>query len=143
MKQSFCFSPIPHNMNATTAFRSHMLKNKPQHLGTLKIGEIVQQISNLFISVERILTIICIPSIFYSDTEDFVPAALEGTFVPAMADEAVCFNVTIMDDTMVESTESFLVNFMSSDSAYLSGGLATISILDNEGDTPCYMLEKI
>ena len=60
-----------------------------------------------------------------------------------MADEAVCFNVTIMDDTMVESTESFLVNFMSSDSAYLSSGLATISILDNEGDTPCYMLEKI
>ena len=94
-------------------------------------------------SVEHISAIICIPSIFYSDTEDFVPAALEGTFVPAMADEAVCFNVTIMDDTMVESTESFLVNFMSSDSAYLSSGLATISILDNEGDTPCYMLEKI
>ena len=92
-------------------------------------------------SVEHISIII--PYIFYSDTEDFVPAALEGTFAPAMADEAVCFNVTIMDDTMVESTESFLVNFMSSDSAYLSSGLATISILDNEGDTPCYMLEKI
>jgi len=131
-------------MNATTAFSSHLLKNKPQLLGTLKIGEIVQQISNFCLSsAEHILTTICIPSIFYSDTEDFVPAALEGTFVPAMADEAVCFNVTIMDDTMVESTESFLVNFMSSDSAYLSSGLATISILDNEGDTPCYMLEKI
>lgn len=49
MQQSLCFSPTPHNMNATNAFRSHLLKNKPQLLGTLKIGEIVQQISNLFI----------------------------------------------------------------------------------------------
>ena len=51
-----------------------------------------------------------------------------------MVNEPICVSIPITDDAMVEDTESFLVNFISSDRAYLSGGPATVFILDNEGD---------
>ena len=52
-----------------------------------------------------------------------------------MTNETICVNVTIVDDDVLEDTESFLVTVTSSDSAYLAGRPATVFIMDNDGNT--------
>lgn len=72
---------------------------------------------------------------FRTDTMDYVPFSFERTFVPSMTNETICVNVTIVDDDVLEDTESFLVTVTSSDSAYLAGRPATVFIMDNDGNT--------
>jgi hypothetical protein len=56
-----------------------------------------------------------------------------------------CFNLTILDDTLVEANETFSVQLTSIDGQVMAtppGGLLNVTILDNDGKhiiTPCWV----
>ena len=58
---------------------------------------------------------------------------MDLVFTPSVT--VLCQNVEIMDDSVVEDTESFFVSVDSSDPVTLSAQLATVSILDNQDRT--------
>lgn len=65
---------------------------------------------------------------------DFVPTS--GTLTIAAGQAAGTITVPTIDDSTIESTESFTVNLSSPTGAAIGAGLATGSIIDN--DTPSY-----
>ena len=72
-------------------------------------------------------------SSFFSDGEDFVLMEDELTFEPGMLHQ--CIAVRIVDDEILEATESFSLVFNNSKSLSVVLGLdtVTIEILDDDG----------
>ena len=71
----------------------------------------------------------------YKDGADFVSTAMDLTFL-ASADPPpqMCFNVSIIDDDILESAESFTVGLSTVDSAVMLVNDETlVTIVDNNG----------
>lgn len=63
-----------------------------------------------------------------------------GTFSPDTQDAPICFDLTIVDDNIVEASEIVFVSLLSNDSAVLVPSEVNVTIQDNDGMTPFKIL---
>ena len=47
--------------------------------------------------------------------------------------QVLCENITIVDDSVLESDEDFVVSLSSNDSSVVTGSVAIVSILNDDG----------
>ena len=63
--------------------------------------------------------------------QDFAPISIDRTFT-SNSDSPKCFSMTINEDTIVESDETFVITLSSPDTP--TDRIATIVIRDNDGE---------
>ena len=66
---------------------------------------------------------------------DYVPFDLSGEFIPANQDQTLCFDLTVVEDRVVEESEVLFISLSSQDSAVRipeDASLVNITIIDND-----------
>ena len=71
---------------------------------------------------------------FFAAPGDYTAVDQELTFTAAdMVGSAMCINVTIIDDTVLEGDESFTLSLSSADPVLFGTNQASVVIIDNDG----------
>ena len=75
----------------------------------------------------------------YTAINDFIPTTSELSFDALTASQPVCQNISIINDEIIEGVEDFVVVLTAvSAAADVVNGVATVSILDNDGNERVY-----
>ena len=79
----------------------------------------------------------------FAGVEDYSPVSnIELLFQPASASQPQCVDIQLVDDSVLENNETFLVTLSSSDSAVLTNpNAATVTINNDDGKMLQYTLQ--
>lgn len=72
--------------------------------------------------------------LFTTATMDYLNTSVLLTFPPSLElSQTLCENITIVDDSVLENDEDFVVSLSSADSSVITGSEAIVSILNDDG----------
>jgi len=81
-------------------------------------------------------------SIFFSCSLDYSAASVPNSVIIQAGDDMVCFNVTIIDDSILENPEDFtlMITGVSNPDVIITGDTSEITITDNDGESYMYYM---
>jgi len=82
--------------------------------------------------------VFCAYSFLTGSGRDFLVLNRDLTITATSSDSRECFNITIIDDSIIEDTEFFRLSLIStSDNVTVLSSLATVFLRDNDGRYEC------